>query len=287
MRKRVRRSGVVLACLLPLAGCLDWSNADDYVRPGTGSGPSEPSQPAGPAPGAELCGLENLAAVVELACSLEAGLCASWSQCDGVFTPFESCVAERTGACQERVLFGLQAGACFLPQVFAANDAGGCHATWQQTQGSCVAPIMEELTATSELCQQEWTPGAIPEGGACLYGAPGCAAPDAPELFGSCAYESSFEPGGGSCRWFPDLPRGASCDPEASDYCNRSDACLSSGICDQRRALGADCAVDNDCASLLCADGVCTDPEGFSCAERSCPVSWSCVDERCARRERT
>ena len=129
-------------------------------------------------------------------------------------------------------------------------------------------------------------PGNIPEGGACLYGAFGCAAPDRPGVRAICAFESSFDVGGGACLWTVDVPRGAACDPEESDYCNRTDGCLSSGICAQRGALGASCAVDNDCASLLCAEGVCTDPEGFSCAERSCPPLWSCQEERCGRIER-
>ncbi|MEY4544680.1 MAG: hypothetical protein RL685_875 [Pseudomonadota bacterium] len=98
--------------------------------------------------------------------------------------------------------------------------------------------------------------------------------------------EREQQPGGGLCLWHLDLPRGAACDPEQGAYCNGSDGCLSSGICDQRRELGEACEVDNDCASLLCAEGVCTDPHGFSCAERICPSLWSCVDERCARTPR-
>jgi hypothetical protein len=142
------------------------------------------------------------------------------------------------------------------------------------------------LTVSYEPCVLEWTPGNLPEGGACLYGASGCAAPDRPDLRSFCAFETSFEVGGGACLWTVDVPRGAACDPAEADYCNRTDGCLSSGICDQRRALGEGCEVDNDCASLLCAEGVCTDPEGFSCAERSCPSLWMCQDERCTRIER-
>jgi hypothetical protein len=284
MRKRIGRGGALTVCLLlPLTGCLEWLEVHDYVDERSESGRS----PTGSAPMTALCGADSFAAVVELACTQERGLCERWAQCAGIFTPLEDCVAEREAKCQQRVQFALQAGSCFLPRASAANAENGCYDSWQQTQGACVVPVMEELTVALAPCEDEWSPGAIPEGGACLYGASGCAAPDAPQLYASCAFESSFEPGGGACRWLPDLPRGATCERGASDYCNGSDACLSSGICDQRRALGDGCELDNDCASLLCAAGICTDPEGFSCVERSCPVLWSCEEQVCTRRQRT
>jgi hypothetical protein len=219
---------------------------------------------------------------VPIACAKERGLCEQWAEC-AISTPVEECVVEREQECAERALVALQSGACFLPQIAATNAENGCHENWQSTLGACLLSTLEELTLAFEPCLDEWTSGNIPEGGACMYGVAGCARADVPEREARCDYTSSFEPGGGLCRWHLDLPRGAACDPEQGAYCNGSDGCLSSGICDQRRELGEACEVDNDCASLLCAEGVCTDPHGFSCAERTCPSLWSCVDERCAR----
>jgi len=295
MKKRIRQSGALMISLLPLAGCLSWLDVADEID---GHAPASDAPPvygppqgvtgaSGSAPLSALCGEDRFADVVESACAQERGLCEQWAECASVSTPLDDCIAEREAACQQRVLVALQGGACFLPQISAINDNNGCHDAWQRTQGSCLIPTMQELIVMSERCRDEWGPGQIPEGGACMYGAAGCAETDELGRRIICAMETSFEPGGGVCRSIVDVSRGAACDPDESDFCNRLDGCLSSGICDQRRALGDACAADNDCASLLCADGVCTDPEGFSCAERSCPVLWSCEEQRCTRRSRT
>jgi hypothetical protein len=287
MPRGIRRVGALLVCALPLAGCLDLWDVADHLQPGPESGTSEPVEdPAGSAPLAVLCGLDRFDEVVAIACAQERGVCEQQAKCAGVSTSFEDCLGEGEARCAQRAQFALESGACFAPQLAAANAESGCYEGVRQTQGGCLLPTLEELTVLLEPCVDEWTPGNIPEGGACLYGAFGCAAADRPGVRSICAFESSFDVGGGSCLWTVDVPRGAACDPEESAYCNRTDGCLSSGICAERGALGASCEVDNDCSSLLCSEGVCTDPEGFSCAERSCPSLWSCQDERCGRVQR-
>lgn len=286
MRNGLRRSGVVLACLLPLAGCLDWSDVDDYLPSSTGAAPSEP-QPAPPTQPAELCGLANLAEVVALDCADELTSCELWEVCPNVSTPLEQCLAERQELCELRVRYALQAGACYRPEVNAANQENGCYESWRRYYGACTLPTLEELAWVAELCEDEWTPGRLLEGESCTYGAAGCAAPDSAALASSCFYETSAtELDGGVCTWRPELPRGAECDPVALEYCNGTDACLSTGVCGRRRELGESCEQNNDCSSRLCAAGVCTDPEGTSCAEGSCPISWTCIDQRCTRQLR-
>jgi len=279
MRKGIRRNGVWLLMVLPLASCLDWIDVEDYVRPEPVPSPLVVVEPAsGP-----LCGEASLAEVVALYCAQERELCQQWAECSTVFTPAEQCVAERESLCVERARYALAAGACLLPQAFAANSQNGCHESWLQALGACVLPTLQQVTAVAQLCQDEWTPGLIAKGDVCSYGVPGCAAPDSPDLRSACYYETSTGIDGGVCTWVPDLPRGAPCDADAGDYCNLTDGCLSSGVCGPRYQLGEGCAADNDCANGLCASGVCTDPEGFSCAERSCPISWTCQDSRCTR----
>jgi len=293
MRRSIRRGAALLVSVLPLAGCLDGLGVADELRPRPGSGSSEPGDgdpgpsedPGGSAPLTAWCGVERLAEVVAVACAPERAVCEQLAKCSSGAS-FEDCLAEGEARCAQRAQFALESGSCFVPQLAAANAENGCHDGIRQGQGGCVLPTLEELTVLYAPCLDEWSPGNIPEGGACLYGAFGCAAPDRPGVRAVCAFESSFDVGGGACLWTVDVPRGAACDPGESDYCNRTDGCLSSGICAPRGALGASCAVDNDCASLLCAEGVCTDPEGFSCAERSCPPLWSCQEERCGRVER-
>ncbi|MEY2930664.1 MAG: hypothetical protein RL033_1413 [Pseudomonadota bacterium] len=278
MRRVIRRSGVLVVLLLPLAGCLDWLDVVEYTGPERGPSPPVVTPPTR----APLCGVQNLAAVVVQACAQERGLCEQWQEC-GVPQSFEDCVLGRETRCREQARFALEAGSCFLPQAFTENSANGCYESWQQLQGACLLPTLELLTVAAELCQLEWTPGTIGEGETCTYATAGCAAPDVPDQRSSCSYATSTDIAGGVCTWVPDLERGAPCDPGGFDYCNRIDGCLSSGVCGQRHELGASCAADNDCASNLCASGSCTDPEGFSCAERSCPILWSCEDERCTR----
>jgi hypothetical protein len=280
MRKAIRRSAVLMFLFLPLAGCLDWIDVDDHVRPEDGS-PRTTTPP--PPVSVALCGVENFAAVIELACARERGLCQRWAQCPEVSTPTEECVVERESECQKRVRFGLESGACFRTDIHGANVERGCYGAFLDVLGMCVLPTLEELTVLSDVCEDDWTPGAIPQGGACFQGAPGCAAAESPDRYHSCLFDPSFEVGGGVCGSVANAPRGAACDAAAGGYCNNSDGCLSSGVCAPRHALGESCAVDNDCASRLCAAGVCTDPEGFSCVERSCPQLWSCEDQRCTR----
>jgi hypothetical protein len=47
-----------------------------------------------------LCGVQNLAAVVELACAQERGLCQQWTECSSVARPFDDCLAERETLCR-------------------------------------------------------------------------------------------------------------------------------------------------------------------------------------------
>jgi hypothetical protein len=291
MRRGIRGVAALLVSVLPLAGCLDWLDVVDQVRPKPQSGMSEPVQglpgptedPGGSAPLTALCGMDRFAEEVAVACAQERGVCEQRAECASIAASFEDCLVERDTTCAQRAQFSLESGSCFVPQWAAANAENGCYDGYRQTLGACLLPTLEEVTVLHGPCVDEWSPGDIEEGGACLYGAFGCAAADRPGLRSICAYESSFEVGGGSCLWTVNVPRGAACDPGESAYCNRTDGCLSSGICAERGALGANCEVDNDCASLLCAERVCTDPEGFSCAERSCPPLWSCQDDSCRR----
>src|SRR6185436_14260419 len=104
MRKGIRRRGAWLVTLLPLAGCLDWIDLEDYVRPGLAPSPPASVQPvSGP-----LCGVERLADVVELYCAKERAFCEQWAECPDVFTPLEDCLAERGPLCVERARYALQ-----------------------------------------------------------------------------------------------------------------------------------------------------------------------------------